>query len=67
LRHGQSRGRAAQILNESPAANSSVITRRAVPMAGLSWEIGAYLALLASVAAAAPMALPAVHAWQARR
>jgi hypothetical protein len=38
-----------------------------VPLARLSWEIGAYLALLASVAAAVPMALPAVHAWQARR
>jgi hypothetical protein len=38
-----------------------------VPLAGLSWEIGAYLALLASVAAAVPVALPALRSWQARR
>jgi hypothetical protein len=38
-----------------------------VPLAGLGWEIGAYLALLASVAATVPVALTAVHAWQARR
>jgi hypothetical protein len=38
-----------------------------IPLAGLSWEIGAYLALLASVAAAVPVALPAIRAWQARR
>jgi hypothetical protein len=38
-----------------------------VPLAGLSQEVGAYLALLASAAAAVPVALPAVRAWQARR
>jgi len=38
-----------------------------VPLAGLSWEFGAYLALLAAVGAAVPVALPAVRAWQGRR
>jgi hypothetical protein len=38
-----------------------------VPLAGLSREIGAYLALLASAAAAVTLALPAVRARQARR
>jgi hypothetical protein len=31
---------------------------------GLSWEIGAYLALLAAVAACAPIAVPALRWWQ---
>src|SRR5215831_9843503 len=31
---------------------------------GLSWEIGAYLALLAAIAACAPIAVPALHWWQ---
>jgi hypothetical protein len=38
-----------------------------VPLAGLSWDFGAYLALLASLAAAVPVALPAVRAWRVRR
>jgi hypothetical protein len=38
-----------------------------VPLAGLSWEIGAYLALIASVAAAVPVALPVLRSWQGRR
>jgi len=38
-----------------------------VPLAGLSWQIGAYLALIASVTAAVPVALPALRSWQARR
>ena len=38
-----------------------------VPLAGLSWEIGAYLALLASVAGVVSVALPALRSWQARR
>ncbi len=37
-----------------------------VPLSGLSWEIGAYLALLASTAAVL-VALPAVRSWQGRR
>jgi hypothetical protein len=32
--------------------------------AGLSWEIGAFLALIAAVAAAAPVVGPAVRSWQ---
>ena len=35
--------------------------------AGLSWEIGAYLALIAAVAAAAPVIVPAVRSWQDSR
>jgi len=35
--------------------------------AGLSWEIGAYLALIAAVAAAAPVVVPAVRSWQDSR
>jgi hypothetical protein len=31
---------------------------------GLSWEIGAYLALLAAIAASAPIAVPALRWWQ---
>jgi hypothetical protein len=38
-----------------------------VPVAGLSWEIGAYLALIASVTAAAPLVVPAIRSWQASR
>lgn len=34
------------------------------PVAGLGWEIGAYLALIAAVAAAAPVVIPAVRSWQ---
>jgi hypothetical protein len=34
---------------------------------GLSWEIGAYLALLASAAAAGPVIIPAIRSWQASR
>jgi hypothetical protein len=33
----------------------------------VDWEIGAYLALLASVAAAGPVIIPAVRSWQASR
>jgi hypothetical protein len=36
------------------------------PLSGLGWEIGAYLALIAATAAAAPLASPALHAWQTR-
>jgi hypothetical protein len=32
--------------------------------AGLSWEIGAYLALIAALAAAAPVVVPAIRSWQ---
>ena len=35
--------------------------------AGLSWEIGAYLALIAAAAAAAPVIVPAVRSWQDSR
>jgi len=35
--------------------------------AGLSWEISAYLALIAAVAAAAPVVVPAVRSWQDSR
>jgi hypothetical protein len=38
-----------------------------VPLAWLSWEIGAYLALLASAAAAVPVVRPVVRSWQGRR
>lgn len=34
------------------------------PVSGLNWEIGAYLALIAAVAAAAPVVIPAVRSWQ---
>ena len=38
-----------------------------VPLSGLGWEIGAYLALIAAAAAAAPLVSPALHVfWQAR-
>ncbi len=38
-----------------------------VPVTGLSWEIGAYLAMIASVTAAAPLVVPAIRSWQASR
>ncbi|MGH3238416.1 MAG: hypothetical protein ACRDOH_35200, partial [Streptosporangiaceae bacterium] len=38
-----------------------------VPVSGLSWEIGAYLALIASVTAAGPLIIPAIRTWQASR
>ena len=38
-----------------------------VPVAGLNWEFGAYLALLAAVAAAGPLIVPAIRSWQASR
>ena len=38
-----------------------------VPGSGLSWEIGAYLAVLASVTAAGPVIVPAIRSWQASR
>ncbi len=34
---------------------------------GLNWEIGAYLALIASGAAAGPVIIPAIRSWQASR
>lgn len=34
---------------------------------GLSWEIGAYLALIAAVAACAPIGIPAMRWWNANR
>jgi zinc-ribbon domain len=34
---------------------------------GLSWEIGAYLALIAAAAATAPVVIPAIRSWQASR
>jgi hypothetical protein len=34
---------------------------------GLSWEIGAYLALIAAAAATAPVVIPAVRSWQDSR
>jgi hypothetical protein len=37
-----------------------------VPLAGLGREIGAYLALLAAVAAAVPVARPVVRSWPGR-
>jgi hypothetical protein len=37
-----------------------------VPLSGLGWEIGAYLALIAATAAAAPLVSPALHVWQTR-
>jgi len=37
-----------------------------VPLAGLGREIGAYLALLAAVAAAVPIAMPVVRSWPGR-
>jgi hypothetical protein len=38
-----------------------------VPGTGLSWEIGAYLAMIGSVTAAAPLVVPAIRSWQASR
>ena len=38
-----------------------------VPVSGLSWEIGAYLAVIAAVVAAGPLIVPAVRSWQAGR
>lgn len=38
-----------------------------VPAPGLNREIGAYLALIASVAAVGPVVRPAIRAWPARR
>ena len=38
-----------------------------VPLAGLGREIGAYLALLASVAAVVPVARPVLRSWPGRR
>ena len=37
-----------------------------VPLAGLGREIGAYLALLAAVAATVPVARPVVRSWPGR-
>jgi hypothetical protein len=37
------------------------------PASVLSWEVGAYLALVASAVAAAIMIIPAVRSWQASR
>lgn len=37
------------------------------PASQLSWEFGAYLALIASVTAAAPVVAPAIRSWQANR
>ena len=37
------------------------------PAAGLSWEFGAYLALLGAAGAAAPVVIPAVRSWQESR
>jgi hypothetical protein len=37
------------------------------PAAGLDWEFGAYLALIAAAAAAAPVVIPAVRSWQENR
>lgn len=37
-----------------------------VPLSGLGWEIGAYLALIAAASAAAPLVPPALHRWQTR-
>ncbi len=38
-----------------------------VPVPGLSWEIGAYMALIASAVAAGPLVVPAIRAWQGGR
>lgn len=38
-----------------------------VPVSGLSWEIGAYMALIASAVAAGPLVVPAIRAWQGAR
>jgi hypothetical protein len=38
-----------------------------VPLSGLGWEIGAYLALIAATAAVAPLVSPALGIWPARR
>ncbi len=38
-----------------------------VPVSGLSWEIGAYMALIASAVAAGPLVIPAIRAWQGGR
>jgi hypothetical protein len=35
--------------------------------AGLAWEFGAYLCLIASVVAAAPVVVPAIRSWQGSR
>jgi len=37
-----------------------------MPMSGLGWEIGAYLALIAAAAAAVPLISPALQLWQGR-
>lgn len=34
---------------------------------GLSWEIGAYLGLIAAITAAGPVIVPAIRSWQASR
>ncbi len=34
---------------------------------GLSWEFGAYIGLIASLIAAAPVVVPAVRSWQGSR
>lgn len=38
-----------------------------VPLAGLRWEVGAYLALLASVVAVIPVAGLVIRSWRGRR
>jgi hypothetical protein len=38
-----------------------------VPLAGLGREIGAWLALLASVTAVVPVARPVLRSWRGRR
>jgi len=38
-----------------------------VPAPGLNREIGAYLALIAAVAAVGPVVRPTIRAWRARR
>jgi hypothetical protein len=37
-----------------------------MPLSGLGWEIGAYLALIAAVAAVVPLISPALQLWQTR-
>ncbi len=37
------------------------------PAAGLNWEFGSYLAVIAAVVAAAPVVIPAIRSWQGNR
>lgn len=37
------------------------------PAAGLNWEFGAYLAVIAAAVAAAPVVIPAIRSWQGNR